>query len=1035
MFFTDIFIRRPVLATVVSLLIFFVGFRALLNLPIRQYPKIESALISVSTTYPGAPPDFMKGFITTPIEQAISSAEGIDYMTASSSQGRSSISVYLRLNYDADKALSEIMSKVQQVKNQIPRESNDPVVQKQNNSGPTGILFVGFSSDVMTQPQISDYVSRTVQPILQTVPGVGSADIAGGQTFAMRLWLDPDRMAARGITGETVANALRANNVQSAPGQTKGLFTLGNIGVNTGLENVDQFRDMVVKAENGTIVRMKDIATVDLDQQSVTQSGWIDGRKSVMLLLNSTPAGNPLSIVKDLRAKLDQIRHDLPPALHMAIDYDATQYIQAAIDEVTRTLTEAVAIVVVVVFLSLGTLRSVAIPLVTIPLSIVGAAALMLAAGFSINLLTLLAMVLAIGLVVDDAIVVVENVHRHIREGLTPVQAALVGAREIVGPVVAMTITLAAVYAPIGLLGGLTGVLFREFAFTLAGSVIISGVIALTLSPMMASLMLTREMSEAPFARLVERLYERFTEGYGRLLERSLNYRAATLLFAGVVLGSIYFLYSGARTELAPPEDQGFLFSMIKGPQYANLDYTDAFGHQMDNFAKTIPELERRVNFNGFNGGVNSGMFVFHFKPWSERTRTSAQVQTQLQGMAQQVTGVRISVLAPSSLPGSIGGPPVQMVISSIDGYETIYRVMEALKAEARKSGLFAYVDSDLDFNTPTVDLKIDRAKANDLGVTMASISNTLAALVGENYVNRFNLNGRSYQVIPQVPRSERLNADNLTKFYVATGSGQQIPLSTILSVETTTKPNALVEYNQLNSATFQAVPLPEVTIGQSVAFLEDAAKRILPSEFVHDYLSDSRQYVTEGNALVLTFGFALLVIYLVLAAQFESLRDPLVILVSVPMSICGALIPLYFGNLLAMAGLAGATINIYSQVGLVTLIGLISKHGILMVSFANDMQRQDRVDRRTAIQHAARVRLRPILMTTAAMVLGVVPLLMASGAGAASRFSIGLVIASGMTVGTLFTLFVLPAVYTFLAQDHRTEATSVRSREIAAVS
>jgi multidrug efflux pump len=698
---------------------------------------------------------------------------------------------------------------------------------------------------------------------------------------------------------------------------------------------------------------------------------------------------------------------------------------------VTYTLAEAVGIVVLVVFLSLGSLRAVAIPLVTIPLSLVGSAALMLAAGFSINLLTLLAMVLAIGLVVDDAIVVVENVHRHIKEGLSPVQAALIGAREIVGPVVAMTITLAAVYAPIGLLSGVTGVMFREFAFTLAGSVLISGVIALTLSPVMAAAMLTRDMSDKTFARTVEHLYDRFTDAYGRRLDRFLDYRPAVLLFAAVVLGSIFFLYAGSRSELAPTEDQGYLYGPLKGPQYANLDYVDAYARQFYSAASKIPELERTINFNGQGGNLNAGMFVFHFKPWSERTRSSAQIMAELQQMASQVTGLRLLIFGPSSIPGSIGGPPVQMVISSIDGYESIFRVMSELKTEAYKSGLFAFVDSDLDYNTPNFKLRIDRSKANDLGITMDAISNTLAAMVGGNYVNRFALNGRSYEVIPQVARDQRLSADDLGKYYVTTAGGQQIPLSTIVSVENSTGPNALVEYNQLNSATFSAMPLPDVTEGQAVAFLEDASKRLLPAGFKHDYLSESRQYVTEGNALVLTFGFALLVIYLVLAAQFESLRDPLVIMVSVPMSICGALIPLYFGNWL---NVPGATINIYSQIGLVTLIGLISKHGILMVTFANDMQRNEHVDRRTAIQHAARIRLRPILMTTAAMVLGVVPLLLASGAGAASRVSIGIVIASGMTIGTLFTLFVLPAVYTVMAKDHRTVATSRRALEIAAV-
>jgi multidrug efflux pump len=1033
MHLTDLFIRRPVLAAVLSALIFFIGLRAMIDLPIRQFPDLESASIGIQTTYPGAAPELMQGFITTPIEQAVSSTEGIDYITASSSQGRSSITVYLRLNYDANKALTEVMSKVQQVKNQIPREANDPVVSKQSSLGAAGssIMILSFSSDQMKSPQISDYLSRSVQPILSLVPGVGSADVAGGDVFAMRLWLDPQRMAARGITGEDVANALRANNVQSAPGQAKGNFTVASITADTGLQDTDQFQNMVVKAGGGALVRMRDIATVELDQQQQTQSGWIDDKKTVMMLISQAATGNPLDTAKAVRQRMAEIAPNLPPNLKGMVVYDATIYISSAIDEVSRTLAEAVGIVVLVVFLSLGSLRAVAIPLVTIPLSLVGSAALMLAAGFSINLLTLLAMVLAIGLVVDDAIVVVENVHRHIKEGLTPVQAALIGAREIVGPVIAMTLTLAAVYAPIGLLSGVTGVMFREFAFTLAGSVLISGIIALTLSPVMSAALLTRDMSEKKFAHFVEHLYDRFTDAYGRRLDQFLDYRPAVLLFGFVVLGSIFFLYTGSRSELAPPEDQGYMFGPLKGPQYANLDYVDAYARQFYASIEKIPELERVVNFNGQAGNLNNGMFVFHFKPWSERTRSSAQIMTELQGKAFANTGLRILIFGPSSLPGSIGGPPVQMVISSIDGYEPIFRVMSEIKAEAYKSGLFAFIDSDLDYNTPNFKLKIDRSKANDLGITMDSISKTLAAMVGENYVNRFALNGRSYEVIPQVERNQRLSADELTKYYVTTTGGQQIPLSTIVSVESGTGPNALVEYNQLNSATFQAMPLPGVTEGQAVAFLDDVSKRLLPQGFKHDYLSESRQYVTEGNALVLTFGFALLVIYLVLAAQFESLRDPLVIMVSVPMSICGALIPLYFGNWL---NVPGATVNIYSQVGLVTLIGLISKHGILMVTFANDMQRNELVDRRTAIQHAARVRLRPILMTTAAMVLGVVPLLLASGAGAASRVSIGIVIASGMTIGTLFTLFVLPAVYTLIAQDHRRVATSRRTLEIAAV-
>jgi multidrug efflux pump len=1031
--FTDLFIRRPVLAGVVSALIFFIGLRAMMELPIRQFPDLQSASISVSTSYPGAPPELMQGFITTPLEQAISSTEGIDYITASSGQGSSNITIYLQLNYDADKALTEVLSKVQQVKYQIPREANDPVVAKQSALGNAGssIMILAFSSEDMPPAAITDYLNRTVQPILSTVPGVGSAVVAGGATFAMRLWLDPQRMAARGITGADISSALLANNVQSAPGQAKSYFTVANIIADTGLKDVEQFQNMVVKSKGDDIVRMRDVATVELDQQAITQSGWIDDRKTGMMLINQAPTGNPLETAKAVRKRMAEIAPNLPPNLQGKVVYDATIYIQSSIDEVSRTLAEAVGIVVLVVFLSLGSLRAVIIPLVTIPLSLVGSAALMLALGFSINLLTLLAMVLAIGLVVDDAIVVVENVHRHIKEGLSPIQAALIGAREIVGPVIAMTLTLAAVYAPIGMLSGVTGVMFREFAFSLAGSVIISGIIALTLSPVMSSAILTRDMTDGKFARTVEHLYDRFTDFYGRQLERLLDYRPTVLLFGAVVLGSIFFLYTGSRSELAPPEDQGYLFGPLKGPQYANLDYVDAYGRQFYKSIETIPELERTVNFNGFGGSLNTGMFVFHFKPWAERTRSSAQIMMQLQAAAQKITGLRLLIFGPSSIPGSIGGPPVQMVISSVTDYQTIFRVMSDIKLDALKSGLFAFQDSDLDFNQPTLNIRIDHAKANDLGISMQAIASTLQALVGENYVNRFSLNGRSYEVIPQVPRDHRLNAEDLTQFYVATASGQQIPLSTIATIDNSTTPNALVEYNQLNSATFQAVPLPGVTQGQAVAFLEAEAKQRLPAGFRHDYLSESRQYVTEGNALLYTFAFALLVIYLVLAAQFESVRDPLVIMVSVPMSICGALIPLYFGNVL---GLQGATINIYSQVGLVTLIGLISKHGILMVSFANDLQRHEHADRRTAIQHAARIRLRPILMTTAAMVLGVVPLLTATGAGAASRVSIGIVIASGMTIGTLFTLFVLPAVYTLLGQDHRRTATSRRTLEIAAV-
>ncbi|MGE5203522.1 MAG: efflux RND transporter permease subunit [Acidobacteriota bacterium] len=1020
--FTDIFIRRPVLATVVSLLILLVGARAMLTLPIRQYPRLENTVITITTIYPGASAELMQGFITTPLEQAISTADGLEYMTSSSVPSKSVIQAYVRLNYDPSKALTDVMSKAQQVRYLIPKEANDPIITKTTGQA-IAVMYLGFSSDQLSSAAISDYLTRVVQPLLATVDGVASADILGGQTFAMRVWLDPKRMAARGISANDVAAAIQLNNFQAAPGSVKGVFTLTSVNTNTGLTDIEQFRRMVVKAERGSLVRLGDIATLELGAQSTDSSVSMSGVHAVFVGINATPTANPLTMVRDIRAMLPSIERDLPPSVSMRIGYDATRFITAAIDEVYHTLGQAALIVIVVIFLFLGTLRSVIVPVVTIPLSLIGGATIMLALGFSLNLLTLLAFVLAIGLVVDDAIVVVENIHRWIEDGKTPVQAALLGAREIVGPIVAMTITLAAVYAPIGFQLGLTGVLFREFAFTLAGAVIVSGIVALTLSPMMCS-MLLQGGKRGRLEGFIDRVLGRLTEAYGRKLHNSLDQRPAIALFALAVLGSVFFLYLNSFSELAPKEDQGVLFSITKGPQYANIDYMDAYTDRLDKAYRSFPETEATFVVSGTNG-VNNGFAGAILKPWSERTRSSQQLEPLMQGAVGAIEGLKIAVFSLPPLPSSASGLPVQMVISSPGGYETIYKVMEELKTAANKSGLFIFTDSDLDFNAPAVRIQVDRSKANDLGISMAAIGNTLALMVGENFVNRFDLQGRAYEVITQVPRVQRLTPERLTDYYVTTAGGQQVPLSTVVTVTPLTQANALTQYNQLNSATFAAVLRPGVTMGQAVDFLEAQSAALLPQGFRHDYLSETRQYVQEGNQLTITFGFALIVIFLVLAAQFESVRDPLVILVSVPMSICGALLPLFIGI---------ATINIYSQVGLVTLVGLISKHGILMVSFANEAQRAEGLDRRAAIEKAAKVRLRPILMTTAAMVVGLIPLLFANGAGAASRFSMGLVIVAGMSIGTLFTLFVLPTVYTFLAKDHRAAAVAPRVKEIAEV-
>ncbi|WP_070932554.1 efflux RND transporter permease subunit [Edaphosphingomonas haloaromaticamans] len=1015
--FTDIFIRRPILSIVVSLLILLVGGAALFSLPVREYPNMESATIVVDTSFPGATQQVMQGFVTTPIAQAIATANGIEYLTSTSSQGKSQVKAKLVLNADADRSMTEVLAKVQQVKYRLPQGANDPVITKITD-GASAVQYVAFVSDKLSVPQITDFASRVAQPLITAVPGVASAEISGGQTLAMRIWVDPVRLAARGLSAGDIAAALRANNVQAAPGRLKGQDTAINITAATDLTGVEDFRSMVVKSGMDGLVRLGDVATVEIGGQNYDSSAMTSGHRSVTIAISPTPDGNPLEIVKAVKALLPDMQRVAPPGLKVISQFDVAHFVNAAIDEVVHTLGEAILIVVIVIFLFLGSFRAVLIPVVTIPLSLVGTAALMLAFGFSLNLLTLLAMVLAIGLVVDDAIVVVENIHRHIEEGLSPVKAALVGAREIVGPVIAMTITLAAVYTPIGLMGGLTGALFREFAFTLAGSVIVSGVVALTLSPMMSSWLLNAKVSEGRLARAIEHRMERLTAGYGRLLARTLEARAAVLVVGAAVLIAIVVLFTGARRELAPPEDQGYVFVQTKAPQYANVEYTARYADEVERMFRRLPEYVSSWFGNGTDG-ENEGFGGVILKEWADRDRSADDVQAQLNGEGAAITGVYAAAFQAPALPASSGGLPVQMVIRSSDDFPAIYAAMEGIKGAAWGSGLFAFVDSDLAFDSPEARITIDRAKAGEMGVTMEAIADTLAILVGENYINRFNWHDRSYDVITQVPRDQRLTPDNLGRYYVKAKTGEMVPLATVVRIDMRPEANRLPQFNQMNSATLSAVLAPGVTMGQAVDFLK---AQPLPPGTTIDWLADSRQYVTEGDRLTVSFGFALIVIFLVLAAQFESFRDPLVILVTVPLAVCGALLPLWLGF---------ATLNIYTQIGLVTLIGLISKHGILMVSFANEMQHGEGLDRTTAIRRAAAVRMRPVLMTTAAMVAGLVPLLFASGAGASSRFAIGIVVVMGMLIGTLFTLFVLPTIYSLIARDHRATEASPREREL----
>lgn len=1019
MTFTDLFVRRPVLALVVSTLILLFGALALSKLPIRQYPLLENSTITISTDYPGASSELMQGFVTQPIAQAVSSVEGVDYLSSSSVQGHSVVTVRMALNRDSTQALTEVMAKVNQVRYKLPEQAYDPVIERSAGEA-TAVAYVGFSSKTLSTPALSEYLTRVVEPMFTTIDGVAKVEVFGGQKMAMRLWLDSDRLAGRGLTAADVADAVRRNNYQAAPGKVKGQYVVANVRVNTDLTSVEEFRNLVVRNDGNGLVRLKDVGTVELGAAATETSALMDGEPAVFLGVFPTPTGNPLVIVDGIRHLMPAIDKMQPPGVKMALAFETARFIQASIDEVVHTLLEALAIVVAVIYLCLGSLRTVLIPVVTIPLSILGAAGLMLAFGFSVNLLTLLAMVLAIGLVVDDAIVVVENVHRHIEEGKTPLAAAMIGAREVAGPVIAMTLTLAAVYAPIGLMGGLTGALFREFALTLAGAVVVSGVVALTLSPVMSSLLLPAKQSEGRVAHAAEWFFGGLTRRYARALDFSLHHRWLTGTLALLVMLSLPLLYLMPQRELAPTEDQAIVLTAIKAPQHANLNYVERFAYKLDEVYNRMPETESRWIING-SDGTASGIGGINLTLWQARQRSASAVQADLQRAVNDVEGTSIFAFQLPALPGSTGGLPVQMVLRTPQDYPQLYRTLEEVKQNARNSGLFMVVDSDLDYNNPLAEVHIDRAKANSLGIRMSDIGESLAVLVGENYLNRFGMDGRAYDVIPQSLREQRLTPQALARQYVRTQDNTLVPLSTVVSVAVKVEPNKLTQFNQQNAATLQAIPAPGVSMGEAVAFLERQANA-LPADFSHDWQGDSRQYTQEGSALAFAFLAALVIIYLVLAAQYESLKDPLIILITVPLSICGALLPLALGY---------ATMNIYTQVGLVTLIGLISKHGILMVEFANELQMHQGLTRRAAILQAAQIRLRPVLMTTGAMVFGLIPLLFASGAGAASRFGLGLVIVSGMLVGTLFTLFVLPTVYTLLARDHA--VASPRQRELAA--
>ncbi|ABA56732.1 Acriflavin resistance protein [Nitrosococcus oceani ATCC 19707] len=1015
--FTDLFVRRPVLASVVSLLILLIGMRSLTLLEVRQYPETENTVVTVSTAYPGASSELINGFITTPLQQAIAEAEGIDYLVATSTQGHSIIEAHMVLNYDSNAAVAEIQAKVASQRNVLPEEAENPVIDSTTGDS-TALMYMAFYSEAMSPAQITDYLLRVVRPKLQAVPGVSKAQLIGNKTFAMRIWLDPRRMAALGVTANDVREVLLENNYLASVGHTKGAYVAVDLSATTDISREEDFLNLVVREADGALVRLRDVAEPQLGAEDYDSSNWYNGKPAIFIGIEQAPGANPLDIAGHLHDLMPEIRRQLPSGVDGYIVYDASAYIEDAIREVFRTLAEAVLVVLVVIFLFLGSLRAALVPAIAVPLSLIGGAFLMLVLGFSLNLLTLLAMVLAIGLVVDDAIIVVENIHRHLEHGESRFQAAIHGARELGLPIIAMTTTLVAVYAPIGFMGGLVGTLFTEFAFTLASAVLVSGVVALTLSPMLSSKML-RPVSEAGrFEQWVERFFTRLAGYYLRLLRYALESLPVVIVFAGAILCSIYFMYVTSQNELAPTEDQSILFFQATAPQTATIDYDEAYSRQIIDIFESFPEYHESFLLLGQGGDPSTVFGGFKMPVPSQRERSQMEIQPEMQQKLQGIAGFQIAVFPRPSLPGSGGGLPLQFVITSAADFSRLDQIAEELIRQSMASGKFAFLQKSVKFSRPKTTLKINRDLAGDLGIRMKDIGQNLGIMLGGGYINWFNLEGRSYKVIPQVDRRYRLDQEMLENYYIRTGAGELIPLATLISFEETVEPSKRVQFQQLNSLTVQGVMAPGVAVGEALAYLEDKAREIFPSAFSWDYAGESRQYTQQGSALMVTFFFSLLVIYLVLAAQFESWRDPVIILMSVPMSIAGALVFLTLGF---------ATVNIYTQVGLITLIGLIAKNGILIVEFANQLQLQEGLDKQAAVEKASSIRLRPILMTTVSMIVAMVPLLMASGPGAVSRFDIGLVVASGLGIGTLFTLFVVPAVYLLVAGDHREEKEAVQ--------
>ena len=1000
---TDIFIRKPVLSLVVSALVLVFGLKAIGSLPVNQYPQTQNAIVTISTAYYGADPETIAGFITQPLEASIAQAQGIDYLSSTSVSGVSTIVATLKLNYDSNSALTQIQTQISAVKNQLPPQAQQPVLTVQVGQS-TAAMYMGFYSDQLPNNAITDYLLRVVKPKLDSVQGVQNAEIIGGRKFALRAWLDREKMAGLGLGADDVYSALSANNYLSAVGSTKGDMVAVDLVAGTDLHTLEEFRKLVVKKDGVNIVYLDQVATVSLGSEDYNTNVAFSGKRSVFIGIKVAPQANLLDVAQRVRDALPDIQKQLPIGMTGKIVYDSTEVITSSIDEVVLTLIEALVIVTAVIYLFLGSVRAVAVPVIAMPLSLIGTFFLMQVLGYSINLLTLLALVLAIGLVVDDAIIVVENVDRHMKEGKSPLEASLIAARELGSPILAMTVVLIAVYIPIGFQGGLTGALFTEFAFTLASAVAVSGLIALTLSPMMCSRIFTEEQETSSFVQKIDQIFDKVHHSYQSTLRELLSTWQVIIVLGAILLGGVAYLYATSRSELAPTEDQGIVLMQASGPPNSTVNQMQTYADQIYAIASAEPEYEQAFQITS----PTSSFGGILLKDWSERSRNATKFQQDMQQKWNSIAGARVAAFQFPALPGAQGFP-VQVVINTTESYEQLNEISQAVLDKARRSGNFFYVDTDLKIDKPQDVLVIDREKVAALGMTQQQVGSALSAALGGGYVNYFSVAGRSYRVIPQVKQVDRLNPDQILDYYIRTPSGAMIQARTIASIKQRVVPQSINHFQQLNSATISGVSTPFVSQAEVLEFMRQALKEVAPNGYSMDYAGPSRQFMAESGGFLVTMFFAILIVFLVLAAQFESFRDPIVILVSVPLALFGALIFINLGF---------TTLNVYTQVGLVTLMGLISKHGILIVQFANELQAEGR-SKLEAIIEASSVRLRPILMTTAAMVLGVLPLVIASGAGAAGRQSMGIVIFTGLSIGTLFTLFVVPAMYLFIGADH----------------